>query len=495
MKVRVCGSLIVGLLMCAVSVFAQQGTSEIRGRLADAQGGALPGVSITVRNQDTGMFRETVSNPDGTYFVSGIVPGVYEITAELQAFRKYQRKDVRLEVGKTTTIDIALAVGALEEVVSVTAESPIVDITSKEVGGTVTGSRTRRAAIGQPQLRRLRRPAARHHSVDQHRIVRQRFDHRQRAGPAQQQLHARRRQQQRRCDRAAGGHAGADADRSCRGVPGDHEPVRRRVRPDHRRDHQCGHQAGYRTCSAAAPSCSDRTPPDRQGLFREEEQHAPSPTPSQWQLGGTLGGPIVKDKANFFGSLERVIIDRGITIIIPARPDLNCEPDHPEPRLEHHGALRSAVQRQPHLGRPVAARDLAAAQPDHQPVGDNRGHAGGLARGERHRSDGRRTSLNSVLGNTKVNTLRVGWTQEDVSFAQSRASTATGATRVHATPTLRFQTYTDQQNGIAQARVNDALPDRGHLHLVPAKQARRPRPQVRGAVPVRRRRTTSRRTT
>ena len=138
MKVRVCGSLIVGLLMCAVSVFAQQGTSEIRGRLNDAQGGALPGVSITVRNQDTGMFRETVSNPDGTYFVSGIVPGVYELTAELQSFRKYQRKDVRLEVGKTTTIDIELAVGALEEVVAVTAESPIVDITSKEVGGTVT---------------------------------------------------------------------------------------------------------------------------------------------------------------------------------------------------------------------------------------------------------------------------------------------------------------------------------------------------------------------
>ena len=65
MRIRVCGSLIVGLLMCAASAFAQQGTSEIRGRLNDAQGGALPGVSVTVRNQDTGMFRETVSNPDG----------------------------------------------------------------------------------------------------------------------------------------------------------------------------------------------------------------------------------------------------------------------------------------------------------------------------------------------------------------------------------------------------------------------------------------------
>ena len=61
MKVRVCGSLIVGLLMCAVSVFAQQGTSEIRGRSGRRAGSAVPGATIIVRNQDTGMFRETVS--------------------------------------------------------------------------------------------------------------------------------------------------------------------------------------------------------------------------------------------------------------------------------------------------------------------------------------------------------------------------------------------------------------------------------------------------
>ena len=48
------------------------------------------------------------------------------------------------------------------------------------------------------------------------------------------------------------------------------------------------------------------------------------PDTSQWQWGGTLGGPVVRDKAHFFGSLERVTIDEGITVNIPARPEFNA---------------------------------------------------------------------------------------------------------------------------------------------------------------------------
>ena len=126
------------LLVLPALVSAQQGTTEVRGQVTDPQGAVLPGVSVVVRNQDTGMFRETTSNADGTFFVSGITPGVYQIEAELQGFKKYSRKDVRLEIGKTGTADIRLDVGALTETINVTAESPIVDVTSKEIGGSVT---------------------------------------------------------------------------------------------------------------------------------------------------------------------------------------------------------------------------------------------------------------------------------------------------------------------------------------------------------------------
>ena len=137
MKHRVLGS-ILAFLFAAGGAAAQQGTSELRGHVLDAQGAVLPGVTVTIRNQDTGMFRETVSNGDGTFFISGVVPGPYEISAELQGFKKYARRDVRLEVGKTTSLDVQMEVGRIEEVVTVSAESPLVDVTSKEVGGHIS---------------------------------------------------------------------------------------------------------------------------------------------------------------------------------------------------------------------------------------------------------------------------------------------------------------------------------------------------------------------
>ena len=135
-RVSICALLAV--LMSAAVMSAQQGNAEVRGRVTDAQSGVLAGIQITVRNQDTGMFRETVSTEDGSYFVSGIVPGKYEIVAEAKGFKRFNRTDLVLEVGKTTTLDVQLAVGGLEETVTVSAESPIVDTTSKEVGGRVT---------------------------------------------------------------------------------------------------------------------------------------------------------------------------------------------------------------------------------------------------------------------------------------------------------------------------------------------------------------------
>ena len=64
------------LLFLSVSVAgAQQGTSELRGRVMDQQGAALPGVAIVVTNQDNGTFRETVSGADGAFLLSGMTPG------------------------------------------------------------------------------------------------------------------------------------------------------------------------------------------------------------------------------------------------------------------------------------------------------------------------------------------------------------------------------------------------------------------------------------
>src|SRR5689334_9137402 len=109
MRKRVWSLVLGAVLACAASAFAQQGTTEIKGKVVDDQGATVPGASVVVKNQETGMFRETVSGPDGTYFVGGILPGTYEVNAELQGFKKLGLKDIRLEIGKTTTLDLKLS--------------------------------------------------------------------------------------------------------------------------------------------------------------------------------------------------------------------------------------------------------------------------------------------------------------------------------------------------------------------------------------------------
>src|SRR5687768_11036800 len=117
---------------------AQQGTADLRGRVIDSQGGVLPGVAIVVRHQESGLFRETVSSADGTFLMSGMTPGMYEVTAELASFKKYSQRDVRLEVGRATPVELKLEVGGLTEAVTVTSEAPLVDTTTQEIGGRIS---------------------------------------------------------------------------------------------------------------------------------------------------------------------------------------------------------------------------------------------------------------------------------------------------------------------------------------------------------------------
>lgn len=131
--------LALGALLCAAvpPAHAQQGVAEIGGRVLDEQGGALPGVTVLVTNQDTGIFREVITTGDGSYFAAQLTPGTYRVAAELPGFSRFERIDINLGIGRTQTVDVTLTVGALEETITVTGESPLVDLTSAEVGGNV----------------------------------------------------------------------------------------------------------------------------------------------------------------------------------------------------------------------------------------------------------------------------------------------------------------------------------------------------------------------
>ena len=97
----------------------------------------MPGV-IVITNQASGTFREVISNTDGSWYVPGLTPGTYQVSAELTGFKRFLRRDLVVAVGNTTTVPITLELGTLEETITVTGESPIIDVTSKQIGGNLS---------------------------------------------------------------------------------------------------------------------------------------------------------------------------------------------------------------------------------------------------------------------------------------------------------------------------------------------------------------------
>ena len=82
MRPRLVGLLVIAC--CSIvepRVFGQESTAELRGRVVDAQNAAVPGATLTITNQATGVLRQTVSNADGTYFITAVPPGLYALEA------------------------------------------------------------------------------------------------------------------------------------------------------------------------------------------------------------------------------------------------------------------------------------------------------------------------------------------------------------------------------------------------------------------------------
>jgi hypothetical protein len=435
---------------------AQQGTTELRGQVTDSQGAALPGATIVVRNQDTGMFRQTTSNPDGTYFVSGIVPGAYEIATELDGFKKSVRRDVRLEIGKTTTIDLQLEIGALTEVVQVTAESPIVDLTSKEVGGSLTAREltalpsVNRNFVGSIGVLPGIIPSISTESFGSDSITVNGQDPRNNNYMLDGANNN---------DDVIGQRAGTQARTPIEAVQ-EFQVITSQF------DAEFGRTTGA-IINAVTKQGTNAFRGSAFGFFQDasltaptffqELNNLPKPETSQQQFGGTIGGPIVRDKAHFFFSLERVRIDEGITVNVPARPEFNATTTE-QTRVWN---TVTRFDQQINANHTWGVRWLREDSPQfNQIINPNVFAAERLATLEavREEADVDQTvvgTLNSVLGNSRVNTIRLAWTQEDVSFANP-CFNGNGRNQAACSPALIFQTYAAGQSGVAQARVNDA---------------------------------------
>lgn len=126
------------LLGISTSTWAQAGTAALSGTVRDAQGGVIPGATVTVSNPATGVTRTAVTGDRGVFGVPGLAPGTYTVKVELSGFKTYVREQVPLRVDSTTQMDAELTVGALAETVTVTEATPIINASDASLGNVMT---------------------------------------------------------------------------------------------------------------------------------------------------------------------------------------------------------------------------------------------------------------------------------------------------------------------------------------------------------------------
>ncbi|MGH9202367.1 MAG: carboxypeptidase-like regulatory domain-containing protein, partial [Vicinamibacterales bacterium] len=125
------------LPLAASDVFAQTFTGGLRGAVKDS-GGVIPGATVTIVNEANGATRDSVSNEQGQYDFTAVPPGVYTIRAALTGFRTYENRQVRIGAQQFVTLDITLEVGQIQETITVTGESPLIDTSNASGGGVIS---------------------------------------------------------------------------------------------------------------------------------------------------------------------------------------------------------------------------------------------------------------------------------------------------------------------------------------------------------------------
>ena len=124
------GFLAVALLLVSVSATAAQTTGSVNGTVSDNTGAVLPGVTITATSPILMGVQTAVTNESGNYRFPSLPPGTYTLTYELSGFSGVKREGIVVNLGFTATINVQLQLATLQETVTVTGASPVVDVTN-----------------------------------------------------------------------------------------------------------------------------------------------------------------------------------------------------------------------------------------------------------------------------------------------------------------------------------------------------------------------------
>src|SRR5688572_8787283 len=441
-------ALAMVLLWSGATADAQQGTGELRGEIVDSQGGALPGVGVIARHQESGLFRESVTTGDGTFFLGAMTPGIYELSAELPGFAPHQQRNVRIEVGRTATAKIVLQISGVIEAVTVVGTTPLVDVSSKEIGGNVS---TQELA----DLPSMNRNFTSYLGLLPGVVSR--------VNPASFGAD----------DISANGQSNAnvsytlDGSNNNEALRGGNGGAQARIAVESVQEFQLltsqfdaefGGSSGA-IVNAVSKQGTNRLRGSAFYFFQDDalsaldyfaaQQNLDKAPTRQHQFGGTVGGPIIRDKAHFFFSVERILLDSGITINVPSRPEFN-RTDFEQARI-----LNTMIRadHQINASNTWGVRWLREASPQNNQLETN--YTSAAAEQERDLDQTIVGTLNSVFGSTAVNSMKLSHTRENVFFANPNFF-ANGERQDTLLPALQYQSFLDQQHTGATHQLETA---------------------------------------
>ncbi len=144
------------LFLIAISgmaaLFSQESRGTIVGTVTDQSGAAIPGATVEVTNKAQGAKQVFRSNESGLYQAPYLIPGEYEVAATFTGFKRAVRPNVTVSVGDRVSIDMVLELGATDQSITVTAETPLLESATGSVGQVVDSKRITELPIahGQP---------------------------------------------------------------------------------------------------------------------------------------------------------------------------------------------------------------------------------------------------------------------------------------------------------------------------------------------------------
>lgn len=440
-------------LALALPAQAQFARSSLNGRVTDPDGSPLPGVTVGIRNEASGYTRQTVTGVDGGYDINGVTPGTYTVTFSLQGFNAEQREGVRLSVGIESSLDATLNLGNVEETVTVTAQTPLVETTSKEVGGHITSdqfetlpSQNRSFVMFARLLPGVNASPSTESTASDALFINGQDDNNNSFNVDGAE----------NSDDAIGARAGAQTRTAL-------DSIQELQILTTQFDAEFGRTQGGVINAVTKSGANDfhgtafwyyqDSDLNSKNFFTERNDLA-QPDANYNSIGGTIGGPIVRDVAHFFGSFERNTPNLGVSRGFETRPDKTFTTTTEnllrnylikadwQTTSNHKTSVRYLREFSPQFNQIVGGQDTFDRRREENDVDQN--IIG---------------SVDSVFSDTSFNNARISWTQEDVSFANPCYNSTGGdyAAQRACDVSENHPSWDGGTNTVAQSRINNSV--------------------------------------